>query len=68
VDAVTFLNQETSEIEPMISLWEPTAVQHFMQRFATGEYSPRRILQSCKLVTVVPREPQILHNRNSPAQ
>jgi hypothetical protein len=52
----------------MVSLWEPAAVQHFMQRFAAGEYSPRRILQSCKLVTVVPREPQILHNRNSPAE
>ena len=68
VDAVTFLNHETAEIEPMISLWEPAAVQHFMQRFAAGEYSPRRILQACKLVTVVPREPQILHNRNSPAE
>lgn len=68
VDAVTFLNHETAEIEPMISLWEPAAVQHFMQRFAAGEYSPRRILQSCKLVTVVPREPQILHNRNSSAE
>jgi hypothetical protein len=41
---------------------------HLMQRFAAGEYSPRRILQSCKLQTVVPREPQILHNRNSPAE
>ena len=68
IDAVTFLNHETAEIEPMISLWEPAAVQHFMQRFAAGEYSPRRILQSCKLVTVVPREPQILHNRNSSAE
>ena len=68
VDAVTFLNHETAEIEPMISLWEPAAVQHFMQRFAAGEYSPRRILQACKLVTVVPREPQILNNRNSPAE
>jgi molybdopterin-guanine dinucleotide biosynthesis protein A len=68
VDAVTFLNHQTAEIEPMISLWEPAAVQQFMQRFAAGESSPRRILQSCKLVTVVPRELQILHNRNSPAE
>jgi molybdopterin-guanine dinucleotide biosynthesis protein A len=68
VDAVTFLNHETAEIEPMISLWEPAAVQHFLQRFEAGEHSPRRILQSCKLVTVVPREPRILHNRNSPAE
>lgn len=68
IDAVTFLNHKTSEIEPMISLWEPAAEQHFLQRFAAGEHSPRRILQSCKLVTVIPREPQILHNRNSPAE
>ena len=68
VDAVTFLNHETAEIEPMISLWEPAAVQQFVQRFAAGEYSPRRILQSCKLVTLMPREQQVLHNRNSPKE
>ena len=68
IDAVTLFNHETSAIEPMISFWEPAAVQHFMKRFAAGDHSPRRILQSCKLVTVVPREPQILHNRNSPAE
>ena len=68
VDAVTFLNHQTAEIEPMISLWEPAAVQHFMQRFAAGEYSPRRIQQSSKLVTLMPREQQVLHNRNSPKE
>jgi molybdopterin-guanine dinucleotide biosynthesis protein A len=68
VDAVTFLNHQTAEIEPMISLWEPAAVQQFMERFAAGEYSPRRILQSCKLVTVMPRGQRVLHNRNSPTE
>ncbi len=68
VDAVTFLNHQTAEIEPMISLWEPAAVQQFMERFAAGEYSPRRTLQSCKLVTVMPRGQRVLHNRNSPTE
>ncbi|NBX32492.1 MAG: hypothetical protein EBR07_07125 [Planctomycetes bacterium] len=68
VDAVTFLNHQTAEIDPMISLWEPAAVQHFMQRFAAGEQSTRRILQSCKLVTVMPREQRVLHNRNTPTE
>jgi hypothetical protein len=65
---VTFLNHQTAEIDPMISLWEPAAVQHFMQRFAAGEDSTRRILQSCTLVTVMPREQRVLHNRNSPQE
>ncbi len=64
IDAVAYLNHETSEIEPMIALWEPAAQQQFLRAFADAEFSARRILRSCKLRVIEPRTPQVLHNHN----
>ncbi len=65
VDALAFLNEETYEIEPMIALWEPAAQRQFLTAFAAGEDSARRILRACALRVVEPRNPQVLHNRNT---
>ena len=66
IDAVSYLNEATGEIEPMITLWEPAAQRHFLRAFASGEYSARRTLRQCALCVLVPRSPHILDNRNDP--
>lgn len=66
-DAVVFFDEHKNEIEPMIALWEPSAQAQFLVAFAHGEFSPRRILRSCKLKMISPRHHSILSNRNTPS-
>ncbi len=66
-DAVVFMGEHKNEIEPMIALWEPSAQTQFLAAFARGEFSPRRILRSCKLTMIQPRDHSILSNRNTPS-
>ena len=66
-DAVAFIDEHKNEIEPMIALWEPSAQAQFLAAFARGEFSPRRILRSCKLKMIQPRDHSILSNRNTPS-
>lgn len=63
-DAITYLNPETQDIEPMIALWEPAAQRQFLRAFAYGEYSARRVLAHCALRRVEPRSAEVLENRN----
>ncbi len=65
-DAVVFMGEHKNEIEPMIALWEPSAQTQFLAAFARGEFSPRRILRSCKLTMIQPSDQSILSNRNTP--
>jgi molybdopterin-guanine dinucleotide biosynthesis protein A len=64
-DAVAFIDEHKNEIEPMIVLWEPSAQTQFLAAFVRGEFSPRRILRSCKLKMIQPRDHSILSNRNT---
>jgi molybdopterin-guanine dinucleotide biosynthesis protein A len=66
-DAVVFFDEHKNEIEPMIALWEPSAQAQFLAAFERGEFSPRRILRSCKLKMIQPRDHSILSNRNTPS-
>ena len=65
-DAVVFFDKHKNEIEPMIALWEPSAQTQFLTAFARGEFSPQRILRSCKIKMIPPRDHSILSNRNTP--
>ena len=65
IEAVTYLNPATDDIEPLIALWEPSAQRHFLRAFANGEDSARRILRSCALQRLTPRSSQVLENRNA---
>ena len=65
-DAVVFFDKQKNEIEPMIAVWEPSAQAQFLAAFARGEFSPRRILRSCKLTMIQPSDQSILSNRNTP--
>lgn len=65
VDAISYRNPETREVEPMIALWEPAAQQRFLQGFERGEYSARHVLRSGALRLLEPRLPQVLDNRNA---
>lgn len=65
VEAISYLNPETHEIEPMIALWEPAAQQRFLQAFDRGEDSARHLLRTCALRLLDPRTRQALENRNA---
>jgi len=65
IEAISYLNADTHELEPMIALWEPPAQRRFLQAFDRGEYSARRVLRSCALRLLEPRTPQVLENRNA---
>ena len=66
-DAVVFIDEHKNEIEPMIALWEPSAQLQFLAAFVRSEFSPRRILRSCKLKMIQPRDHSILSNHNTPS-
>ncbi len=65
IDAITFFNNQENEIEPMIALWEPSSQRNFLEAFASGDDSPRRILRASKLKVIMPRENEILISRNA---
>ena len=65
-EAITYLNPASQEIEPMITLWEPASQRRFLQAFDRGEYSARRVLATCALRRLAPRNRLILENRNRP--
>lgn len=65
VEAISYRNPVTQEMEPMIALWEPAAQQHFLRAFDRGEYSARHSLRTCALRLLDPRTPQALENRNA---
>lgn len=65
IDAIALADAASQEIEPTLSLWEPSAQRAFLQAFAAGERSPRRILRSLSLRTVTPHQPMALKDRNS---
>ena len=65
VDALVFFNERENEIEPMIALWEPQAQRNFLEAFAKGNDSPRRILRASKLKMIAPRSSEILTNQNT---
>lgn len=67
-DAIAFTPATSDGLDPMLSLWEPAAQAAFLQRFAAGERSPRRMLQAVRLRTITPHDPTRLLDRNTPMQ
>ena len=63
-DAVAFLGQKADEIEPMLCLWEPAAQARFLQSFAGGKDSPRRILLETRWKGIRPGDARVLTNAN----
>jgi molybdopterin-guanine dinucleotide biosynthesis protein A len=66
-DAIAFTPATHDALDPMLSIWEPAAQEAFLQRFAAGERSPRRMLQAVRLRTITPPDPARLLDRNSPS-
>ena len=64
VDAISFVNSGDGGPEPLIALWEIPAQRLFLEAFAKGETSPRRLLRSCQLRAIFPREDSFLTNCN----
>jgi molybdopterin-guanine dinucleotide biosynthesis protein A len=66
VEAIAFTHAGSGAIEPLLSIWEPSAQQAFLRAFAGGERSPRRALESVALRTVMPANACALEDRDAP--
>ncbi len=64
VDVVTFVGENHDNIEPLLSLWEPTAQRQFLDAFGLGVDSPRRIIGGLQFRAIRPRDSRILSNFN----
>ena len=63
-EAVTFVGVNEGDVQPMLTLWEPTAQRQFLDAFDRGENSPRRILRETRWKGVYPRNNRLLINVN----
>ncbi|MGC3982029.1 MAG: NTP transferase domain-containing protein [Steroidobacteraceae bacterium] len=62
--AIAFRDAE-QQPEPLCALWEPTSASLVRNAIAAGQYSPRRLLQSCATLLVDPLDPATLSNVNT---
>lgn len=63
-ESLSFHGETADDVEPMIALWEPAAQKHFLEAFARGEDSARRILKETRWKGVQSRDAFVLRNRN----
>lgn len=64
--ATCFFNAAENFPEPLLTIWEPSALQPLTQFVETGKASPREFLHKNKVGLVHPSDPSILLNVNSP--
>jgi molybdopterin-guanine dinucleotide biosynthesis protein A len=64
--ATCFFNVHENFPEPLLTLWEPSALPRLLQFIATGKISPREFLQNHDVKLIRPEDPAILLNINSP--
>jgi len=62
-EAILFSTGE-ERLEPLVAVWEPAAQKKFLEAFADGDDSPRRVLQRCRYQSVAPCGNQALTNVN----
>lgn len=66
--ATCFFNSRENFPEPLLTLWEPSALPRLMQFVANGKISPREFLQTHDVNLIQPKDPAILLNINSPEE
>jgi molybdopterin-guanine dinucleotide biosynthesis protein A len=66
MEAIAFTHAGSGTIEPLLSIWEPSAQQAFLRAFAGGERSPRRVLESVALRALAPAHARALEDRDAP--
>jgi molybdopterin-guanine dinucleotide biosynthesis protein A len=66
--ATCFLNPDTGLPEPLITLWEPRAYRILLSILAQGSPSPRKALTSSDVEILLPSEPSVLANANTPKE
>jgi molybdenum cofactor guanylyltransferase len=64
--ATCFFNRETSLPEPLLTIWEPSALQPLLTFVEGGKVSPRDFLSSHPVKMIHPEDGSILLNINSP--
>ena len=66
--ATTFYNEESNQIEPLITIYEPRALTIMLQMLASGFRSPQAMLTQNDIKIVKPNNPSALKNINFPEE
>ena len=64
--ATCFMNPETQQPEPLLTLWEPLAAPLLLKFFQAGGTSPRQFLSRHPAKTILPPNDKTLLNINYP--
>jgi molybdopterin-guanine dinucleotide biosynthesis protein A len=64
-DCVVVYNEAKSDIEPLLSLWEPGAYGMVSEMFRAGEFGIRRYISALRTKRVIIGDPELLFNLNT---
>lgn len=65
-DAVGYLDPMTGMCQPLMTIWEPQALQLLATRVANNQYSPRKVLDELRYHTLTPSSPNLLLDVDTP--
>lgn len=63
--ATCFLNEETNQPEPLLTIWEPSAFQNLLQSMHQNVFSPCRVLMNEDVEMLHASDSSILKNANT---
>jgi molybdenum cofactor guanylyltransferase len=66
--ATTFQSPDDGLPEPLITIWEPTALPLLEASLAEGKYSPQKVLMKAKIKMLEPPDIAALMNVNTPEE
>jgi molybdopterin-guanine dinucleotide biosynthesis protein A len=64
--ATAYRSPHDGQPEPLCAIWEPASVAPLQAALATGEFSPRALLQKWPILLIDTNEPDTLNNVNTP--
>lgn len=64
-NATAFLNPENQFLEPLFTIWEPSAYSFLKMAYDKGQRSPMRVLQQLDCESLLPNDNKWLLNVNS---
>ena len=64
--ATAYFHAQDAVLEPLFAVWEPEALERLKTRAGSGDFSPRRALESLECELISPRLQKTLINVNTP--
>lgn len=65
-DAVGYFDPITGMCQPLMTIWEPQALQLLATRVANNQYSPRKVFDELRCHTLTPSSPNLLLDVDTP--